>query len=232
MFLIEKILSKIRAVFNRKRTYLVIMLALIFLLLTAFLAMVYPMCAEYIFIKIITLPYGFFTSAEVRKRILSFAIFTIVFFATISLIKILISCISYFVLRVKSYCDILIFCMSHKCKFKIRRLPFSSLFGMNADGDIIITADKKTFRIHFMDVVLRYRREVVITENNQYIVSKTLPNKLRTYGATLIDGESWFNMYATVNRGYMWIGHKVKSFPVKKGNDAAKQNSDFLQNRF
>ena len=219
IFLIDKIFSKIRAIFNRKKTYLVIMVTLISILVLAILAMAYPLWAEYIFIKIITLPYGFVTNPEVRKRIISFVVFAIVFFVAIALIKTLLSCILYFVVRVKSYFDIFIFCISHKCKFRICRFPFSSLFRMNADGDIIIMSSKRTFRIHFMDVVLRYRREVIIIDNNQYIVSKSLPDKLKTYGGTLIDGQSWFNMYATVNSGYVWNGHKVKDFPNVQSKD-------------
>jgi len=60
---------------------------------------------------------------------------------------------------------------------------------------------------------MKYRREVTILNDGFYTVSKVLPNQLHAYGATLIDGESWYNLYVTSIKNHTWDGKRTKKLP-------------------
>ncbi len=154
-----------------------------------------------------------FVDKEVQLRLLGFVIFAICFFILICFIKVIIFSLSYILERLIYYIHIIIFCLFKKCKLRISRVPFSSLRGLNKKGDLKIVVGKQSYIVHFIDVILKYRREFIVLDDTTYAVTEVIPDELRTYGATIVDGRSWYNIYRSAikssTRGKDWI----KKFP-------------------
>ena len=74
--------------------------------------------------------------------------------------------------RIKFYIMLSSVCSKEGCKFKLKRLPFVSLFGVKYREDICITRGDKKYLIHFIDIVGRAMVFTLI-DDKTYDVSKT-----------------------------------------------------------
>ena len=215
MFFVYKICHKIREYFNSKRFLKHFLIASIVFIV---LGIMFIACSDWILdyiAKLILL----FNDYEFTMRILWVLIIFLGVAVLIFLCKVFVSYICYFFGRLKCYLSLWCISSLHRRKLVFTRLPFSSLFGMSKNGDIQITIEKNKYIIHFIDVVFRYRREVTILDDDCYAVSKVVPNELRTMGATLVDGESWFELYRTSVKSYASDTKKLKKFPVLENDD-------------
>ena len=152
-------------------------------------------------------------SPEFKQRIFTFIFVASLISILILILKSIIPVINYCIGRSICYIRLASFCLFHRCKFSIARIPFASFRGLNESGDIKIAVDGQIYIIHFIDVIMKYRREVTILNDGFYTVSKVLPDQLHAYGATLIDGESWYNLYVTSIKNHTWDGKRTKKLP-------------------
>ena len=93
--------------------------------------------------------------------------------------------------RIKCYIKLFAVCSKEGYKFKLKRPPFASLFGMKTKEDICITRGDDKYLIHFIDVVGRARVFTLI-DDRTYDISKTAPgdvSKMPMYDARLTSTE-------------------------------------------
>ncbi|MBE6607849.1 MAG: hypothetical protein E7633_04790 [Ruminococcaceae bacterium] len=81
--------------------------------------------------------------------------------------------------RVKCYSSLFAVCSKEGYKFKLKRFPLASFFGVKAKEDVCITRGGEKYFIHFIDVIGRARVFTLI-DGRTYNVSKTAAN-----GATI-----------------------------------------------
>ena len=83
-------------------------------------------------------------------------------------------------------------------KFKLKRIPLASLFGLRVKEDILIKNKEKTFCIHFIDVVGRARVFSIVNEN-EYNVARTTPDAPKSIGAAYYGGASGAKLSAVMS---------------------------------
>ena len=212
-------MKKLRNCFTSKQFYKAVIITFIIIVAAIFSMSYFPVIRETVndLIRFFIL---LFIDKEVKLRLLGFVIFAVCFFILIWFIKLIIFSLSYVLGRLKYYVYIIIFCLFKKCKLSIKRFPFFSLRGMNKNGDLEIVAEDKSYIIHFIDIVLKYRREFIALDDSTYAVTEALPDELRTYGATLVDGKSWYNLYRSAIKNSAHGKERIRSFPdVNNSND-------------
>ena len=95
-------------------------------------------------------------------------------------------------------------------KFKLKRFPLASLFGVKIKEDILIKNSEKTFCIHFIDVVGR-GRVFSILNANEYDISRTTPDAPKNLGASYYGGATGARLAvvlsSTIRKG------ETKKFP-------------------
>ena len=215
MFFVYKIWHKIREYFNSKRFLKHFLIASIVFIVLGIMFIAYSDWILDYAARLILL----FNDYEFTMRILWGIIIFIGAVASIFLCKLFVYYICYLFGRLKCYFSLWCISLLHRHKLVLTRLPFSSLFGMSKNGDIQITIGNNKYIVHFIDVVFRYRREVTVLDDDCYAVSKAVPSELRTIGATLVDGESWFELYRTAVKSYATDSKKLKRFPVLEKDD-------------
>ena len=209
LYIVNKILNKVRSIFTSKKLFKILFIALIVFVVSIVLCIAFmPFVLRFVINSIII-----FTSKDFWWRLFKFLLFASVFFFLIHLIKNLFSVLSYFIGKIFVYIKLITVSLISGNKIIFNRLPFLSLFGLNKSGDIKIISKQQTYHLHFIDIVLKYSRELTILNDNSYAVSKVLPDQLRTNGATLIDGESWYNLYVTTVKNNTRNKDKIKKFP-------------------
>lgn len=154
-----------------------------------------------------------------QKQVSWYAMILVLLFVLILFGKLIFSVFCYIIGKIKIYCYFALISICNGYKMRITRLPFASLRKMQGCGDIKICAKEKTYRIHFIDVVMKYRRIITVLNNETYAVSKVLPDELGVYGATLVDGESFYNLYVSAIKSHSLWGNKIKKFPRIEKND-------------
>ena len=93
--------------------------------------------------------------------------------------------------RIKCYIRLCSVCSKEGYKFKLKRIPLASLFGVKNKEDICIICGDKKYLIHFVDVVGRARVFTLI-DDKTYDVSKTAAgnvSKMPMYAARLTSTE-------------------------------------------
>jgi len=209
LYLVNKILSKLRTFFTSKKFLKILFITLIIFVIAIILCITFmPFVLRFVINSIII-----FTSKDFWWRIFKFLLFAVIFFTLIHLLKNLFSVLSYFFGKMFIYIKLIIICLIKRNKIIVKRLPFLSLFGLNKSGDIKIISKQHTYCLHFVDIILKYSRELTILNDDSYAVSKVLPDQLRTNGATLIDGESWFNLYVATVKSNTRNKDRIKKLP-------------------
>ena len=103
---------------------------------------------------------------------------TLIWFAlAVGLVFIFPSFIRFAFKRIKCYIKLFAVCSKEGYKFKLKRLPFVSLFGVKTKEDICITRGDDKYLIHFIDVVGRARVFTLI-DDRTYDISKTAPGNV------------------------------------------------------
>ncbi|MBE6607848.1 MAG: hypothetical protein E7633_04785, partial [Ruminococcaceae bacterium] len=106
---------------------------------------------------------------------------TFVFLLYVTLIRVIIPLVLVFVFasfirfvfkRIKWYIKLFVVCSKEGYKFKLKRLPLASFFGVKAKEDVCITRGGEKYFIHFIDVIGRARVFTLI-DGRTYNVSKT-----------------------------------------------------------
>ena len=109
----------------------------------------------------------------------------------ILLVLIFFSLIIFAFKRIKCYIRLCSVCSKEGYKFKLKRIPLASLFGVKNKEDICIICGDKKYLIHFVDVVGRARVFTLI-DDKTYDVSKTAAgnvSKMPMYTARLTSTE-------------------------------------------
>ena len=86
---------------------------------------------------------------------------------------------------------------------------------------IEITTPDQVYNIHFLSIIFSSRRAVFF-DSSKYFIAFASPSKLSAYGATLVDGESWFDLSAKVISGHSLDTIRGKSLPCFNPNSAVK----------
>ena len=136
-----------------------------------------------------------------------------VFVAVFSFIYFVVPILKFFFGRCFAYTSIKRICKRQKLAVSFPRRIFSSLKGPSEKEDIQIVLDDETYYIHFVDVLFGFRRELLFTKEKQYYIARTNPSKWSAYGATLIDGKSYFDLSAKVISDHATNSSKQKSIP-------------------
>ena len=166
--------------------------------------------------------YLFFTHKDHPKLALSFGLATLIIVGVILIVKIGIPIGRYIALKSVCYFRLLSLNFRKGYKVKLTRIPFASITKMSSKGDILVKKENSIYLIHFIDILMNYSRCITILDGKNYIVTKAVPDKLGAYGATLIDGKSYYNLFRTVIKDHTVAGGKVKSFPSV--DDSSIQN--------
>lgn len=84
--------------------------------------------------------------------------------------------------RLYVYISLLFICLKRGYKYELLRSPFSSLLGIKEKADIQITKGDNTYKIHFIDIIFRYRRVLLFTDGCKYVITPACPGKPRRFG--------------------------------------------------
>ena len=212
--LIKRILTNAKRILTSKsflRGFIITVLVVIFLAINATSS--FPIIAWIIGII------NHFTTVKGLGQLQMFAIATALIVGYVLFIKYGVQVVIYILSRIKNYFKICIFCLTRKGKIKISRLPFVSLFGMSTNGDIQISISGEKYIIHFIDILFKYSREIVVINNSKYAIIKTLPDRIGAFGEKLADGKSYYNAYRSVVIGQSFSGMKIKKFPKINQSD-------------
>ncbi|MBP3333568.1 MAG: hypothetical protein J6M35_05925 [Clostridia bacterium] len=89
--------------------------------------------------------------------------------------------------RIVLYFKLSVSCLKRRYKFGLKRFPLASLFGMRVKEDICIKNSKKTFCVHFVDVIGR-GLIFSIVNGNEYDIATTVPDPPKRLGAAYYGG--------------------------------------------
>lgn len=112
--------------------------------------------------------------------------------------------------RIRCYLSLFFICRKNGFKMKLRRLPFSSLFGPNSGGDIEIIGSGESFSLHFIDVVFRAHRGFNLISDKEYSITKRAPSH-GIWGGGLNGARFLFPI--AISYSSMPISYTVRSFP-------------------
>ena len=110
------------------------------------------------------------------------------------------------------------FSLSILCFKKKLTLKNSFLFSKNRYVQII--SSDKQYHLHFINVISNNR--IIYFDKENYCVARTYPSKLDAYGATLVDGKSWFDKSAKIASKSSIKASRTKSFPQFEESDSIK----------
>lgn len=212
LFIVNKILKKLKK-YSTSKVFFKTALITLSVFVIAVLGIIYSPLVRELMMEPIRIFILLFMEKEVQLRVWGYTFFAVCFFIIVFFLKNMLPFLLFVFGRLKYYIHIIIFCLFKKCKLHITRLPFSSLRGLNKKGDLKIVAGDKSYIVHFIDIVLKYDREFTILNDSDYAVAKALPDELRAYGATLVDGASWYNLYRSAIKSSAHGKDKIKSFP-------------------
>ncbi len=179
----------------------------------------YAFCAFLIWVLILAPfdTYEFFLSSKIPltetpivSQILAYvtiilfvSVLLTVYFFTFPLIRLVL-------LRVVVYFRLFGSALRLKFKFKIKRFPLASLFGIRTKEDVCIANKENVFCIHFIDVVGRARVFSIINES-EYNIARTVPDVPKRLGAAYYGGATGAKLSvvlsSTIHSG------KTKKFP-------------------
>lgn len=163
-----------------------------------------------------------FSSTEGRGQMLIFALATVLIFGYILFIKYGVQIIIYVLSRIRNYFRICFFSLTRGGRVRLTRFPFWSLTGLSERGDLEIKINGERYAVHFVDVIFKYRRELVIVNDEKYALVKIIPDRLGAFGQKLADGKSYYNAYRSVIIGHSFGGAKFKSLPPVHADDERK----------
>lgn len=122
--------------------------------------------------------------------------------------------IIYFLRRLSIYFSLFMLCLRKKYKLKIRRFPFASLFAkIKEKEDIAVVTPETTYCIHFVDILIKFRRQLTIIENNKYCITKVVPDKLSRQGTGIFEGNVTSRYVHTLSSHSLEDG-KLKDLPT------------------
>lgn len=93
--------------------------------------------------------------------------------------------VAYIISKIATYASLALICLKEKHTFKIRRLPFASIKGVNMKADIEILMEEKKIYVHFLDVPLGFRKVLTIIDELRYCISSTNPGGVKRIGGHL-----------------------------------------------
>ncbi len=114
--------------------------------------------------------------------------------------------------RLWIYISIRYVCKQKNIRIKNARHILCPSKSLSTKKHIEITSPDKVYHIHFLNIIFASRREVFF-HKTKYFVAHTSPSKLSARGATLVDGESWFDLSATVVSEHSIDSTKINILP-------------------
>lgn len=136
-----------------------------------------------------------------------------IFAAVFSFIYFVLPVLKFFFGRFFAYLSLKRICKRQNFAISFPRKIFSSLKGPSEKEDIRIRFHGETYCVHFVDVLFGFRRELLFINEKQYCIARTNPSKWSAYGATLIDGKSYFDLSAKVVSKHATSSGKQRKLP-------------------
>ena len=146
---------------------------------------------------------------------LTFGVVVALVAALIVIIRFILPMFVYILKKIFIYISLLNICFFSKYQFKVNRNPLASLTKMSDSGDILIIANKKTFCLHFIDIVFPSHRALTIPNEMYYTITPTLPSSISKHGGSVgsnMSGARTIAFWATEHSLEM-NSDKQKPFP-------------------
>ena len=197
---------KEKNIFKKPSTYIALLVLFVCLLFTMFTWPLIPVIIVHIFSPIIAFFNNFFL-----VRI--FVIATLIIFGFLIFLYFALPFLIYFFSKITLYISLYFKCFAKHYKIKAKRIPFASIAkGITEKEDILIATPTQTYCVHFIDILMKFRRQVTVIDNTKYCITKVVPNKLSRQGTGIFEGN--------VTSGYV---HTTASLSLE--NDKIKSYS-------
>ena len=178
LFVVEKVVKKLRTFFTSKLFLIICITIVVLVLLTVF---TWPL-ALLLFGDI----YGYCQALLTNTSLwLTFGVVVALVVALFVFIRFILPMFVYALKKIFIYISLFNICIFSKYQFKLKRNPLASLTKMSDSGDILIIANKKTFCLHFIDIVFPSHRALTIPNDKYYIVTHSLPSRISRYGGSI-----------------------------------------------